>query len=430
MCYRLGMENSVDIEIFGFGQDGEGVGEINGKRVFVHGALPGEIVEVCLTEEKKTYAKGVATKLILKSKDRVEPICPVFGECGGCQLMHLRYDAQLQMKRQKVVDALLRIGTIEAKVDRCVPSPQEFCYRNKIQLPVTKEGKAGLYRRKSHEIIPIDRCYIHSALGECVFDKLKGRLSGELRHVLIRSAVNTKQALVVFVTRDQPSKALKALAKELVGDEIKGVLVCINRGKGNRVLGGSFTLLAGKETIQEDLLSLRMKVSPASFFQVNPLQAKQLYAKVIELLNLQGKEVVLDAFCGVGTLSLLLAQKARRVLGIECVKEAVDDARENALQNGIENVEFLCGRVEEMELEAVDIAVLNPPRKGCERSVLEAMRAKTLIYVSCNPATLARDLKILLELRYQVDRVCPFDMFPQTAHVETVVRCQRQMSPQ
>ncbi|MCH9614150.1 MAG: 23S rRNA (uracil-C(5))-methyltransferase RlmCD [Chlamydiia bacterium] len=415
----------MDVEIFGFGKDGEGVGELDGKRVFVHGALAGEVVHVRLTEEKKTYAKGEAVKVKVASKDREEPICPVFGECGGCQVMHLKYEAQLKMKRQKVLDALQRIGKIEVEVEACLRSPKELYYRNKIQLPVTKDGRAGLYRRGSHEIIPVDQCYIHSELGERVFKKLQRRLTGELRHVLIKSAVNTGEALVVFITRDAPSKALKALAKELVGDEVKGVCLSINRREGNRVLGGSFSVLAGAGVIEEKLLGLKFKVSPASFFQVNPWQAEKLYAKVVELANLSGEEVVLDAFCGVGTLSLLLAQQAKRVLGIECVEEAVIDARENAKVNGIENVEFECARVEEAELNQVDIAVLNPPRKGCERSVLEAMCAKTLIYVSCDPATLARDLRILIDLGYEVEVVIPFDMFPQTAHVETVVRCRK-----
>ncbi len=434
------------IHIERLGIHGEGVGSIDGYTVFVEGALPREQVRAHLHERRKTFAKATVVERLVSSSDRIEPICPLFGQCGGCQLMHLEYEKQLEAKRQRVVDALERIGKFpHPEVLACESSPLPLAYRNKIQLPcTTKQGsiRLGLYARNTHDLVEIEGCHIHCSLGEKAFQQLRSLLKtssvttydaqtghGELRHVLIKTAVHTKQVLVVFVTSGESSPALRSLAQQVMEgmEEIRGVVQNINRMEGNAILGTEYHPLVGQLAIEEQILDLTFKVSPASFFQVNPAQAERLYQKALEFCRLQGDETVLDAYCGVGTLSLVLARQARRVVGVECVPAAIEDARENAQRNRIENVQFTCARAEEYiaRLQHVDVVVLNPPRKGCDQILLERLailRPRTIVYISCDPATLARDLRFLSMSGYQVETVQPFDMFPQTAHVETLVR--------
>ncbi|MBP9842159.1 MAG: 23S rRNA (uracil(1939)-C(5))-methyltransferase RlmD [Simkaniaceae bacterium] len=422
------------IQIDRLGINGEGVGTHEGYRVFIDGALPGETVKATLHLKKKSYAKGVATEILQSAPERVSPICPVFGTCGGCQLMHLKYEAQLQMKRQLVVDALERIGKLKGvTVNPCLSSPKELHYRNKIQLPVTQNKAMGLYEKGSHRIVEIEKCFIHTEIGEAAFCKVKEALQKQsipdkLRHVLIKSAVHTGEVLIIFVTEEAPSVGLTKLAHSLIGGSIRGVIHNKNQESGNRILGPHFITLAGYPTITEVISGLKFKVSPASFFQVNPFQAPFLYQIALDGASLQGTEVVWDAFCGVGTLALLFAKKAKQVIGTEVVHEAILDAWENSERNGIQNVYFETALAENYckKLPLIDIALLNPPRKGCEPALIEhliAKEVKRVIYVSCDPATLARDLALLTAGGYQVSSVQPVDMFPQTSHVETVVFC-------
>lgn len=416
------LQPNIDIQRLGI--DGEGVGSLEGLTVFVDGALPSETVQVTLTERRKTYGRAKLLHILSPSPHRVTPPCPLFGICGGCQLMHLSYSQQLIAKQNRVHDALVRIGKLtDVNVAPCIPS-QPLAYRNKIQLPVSPRGKLGLYAKNSHDLVEIDRCYIHCELGEKVFQALQPFVTTDLRHVLIKTAVHTGQVLVILVT--PTSTLLKTLAHQIMKKmpEIKGVVQNIQPDPTNTVLSKNFHLLAGQDHIQEILCGLTFKVSPASFFQVNPAQAEALYQKALEFAALSGTETVLDAYCGVGTLSLLLAQKAQHVIGVEYVPEAIEDAKENAHKNNITNVTFHAMATEKLTLPFLDIAVLNPPRKGCERDFLLRLaqqKPRRIVYISCDPATLARDLCILHEKGYQVGRVQPFDMFPQTAHVETLV---------
>jgi len=332
--------------------------------------------------------------------------------------MHLDYSKQLELKRQRVVDAMQRIGKIDIDVKSCIPSPQQFHYRNKIQL----QKGIGFYQRKSNDLIKIDHCLLHSDLGEEIYRTLQ---VGEVRHLLIKTTINTLQALVVLVTN---KKLPKFLGEKILKSHsaIKGVVANINKRNDNVILGDEYQLLAGEDHIYEELLGLKFKVSPASFFQVNTKQAENLYQHAIKLSDLKGGEVILDAYCGVGTLSLLLAQHAKRVIGIEYVSEAIEDAKENAHLNGTTNTDFRCGAAEGLisELENIDIAYVNPPRKGCDRKFLESLvrlKPREIIYISCDPATLARDLSYLTSNGYSADELYPFDMFPQTMHVESVV---------
>lgn len=416
------------------GVNGEGVAHHKGYTVFVDGALPGEEVHAHVYERHKSYGRATIVELLKTSPFRAKPACPLFSKCGGCQLMHLEYQKQLEAKRQKVVDALERIGKLtDFTVLPCEPSPSSFHYRNKIQLPMDENGRLGLFARNTHEIVPIEDCLIHSDLGQRAFEHVQRiisqyipKVTENLRHVLIKTGVHTSQVLVILVTRED--QLLTDLGVEIMKamPEIKGVVQNINPKEGNVILSDRFETLAGQGYIEERLSGLVFKISPASFFQVNPAQAEKLYQKALELAGLEGKEVVLDAYCGVGTLSLFLAQRAKEVIGVECVKEAIIDAEHNSRLNGISNVAFQCAQTEKFvsSLKKVDVAVLNPPRKGCERAVLEALvRLKTprIVYISCDSATLARDLQFLCQNGYRVDIIQPFDMFPQTAHVETIV---------
>jgi 23S rRNA (uracil1939-C5)-methyltransferase len=424
----------MEIEIKRLGIYGEGIGEWEGKTVFVHGALPGERVLAEVEEEKKSYIRAKLLSIQSKSPHRVVAPCPVFGRCGGCQIMHLSYPEQLIAKRQRVVDALERIGKLHVNVAACAPSPNELYYRNKIQLPTYFDGQLhmGLYAFNSHEVVEIEKCYIHCERGEEVFFQVRERLKANeqvckhLRHVLIRSA---KGSLVVFVTTKKEVEGLARVAEELMQKEplLKGVVQNINPSSQNTILGKDYQTLAGQPFIEEEICGLRFKVSAASFFQVNPPVAEAIYKKAVMLGELTGKETVLDAYCGVGTLALIFAGKAARVIGVEPVGEAIVDAKENARLNQITHATFHCNVAERFiqHQSLVDVAVLNPPRKGCDKAVLERLailKPRTIIYLSCDPATLARDLAILHEKNYKIEGVFPFDMFPQTVHVETLVK--------
>lgn len=441
---RLGKK--MDLEVERLGIFGEGVSSWYGCTIFVDGALPGEKVYASLYEKKKNYGRAKSLKILSTSPDRVEPACPLFGTCGGCQIMHLAYAKQLEMKRQKVTDALERIGKCtDVVVNECLPSPQSLHYRNKIQIPVVPKGDRvdlGLYARNSHQLVPMTECFIHCDLGEKVFKHVQSILqnsliqafdyekkTGELRHILIKTAVATNQVLVVLVSAIQPSETIIHLSKMIMDSvsEVKGVVHNFNPNPDNTVLGSQYFCLCGNESIEDELCGLKIKVSPASFCQVNPAQAKVLYETALENANVSASDTVLDAYCGVGAMSLLFARRAKKVIGVEYVAEAIEDAKENAYKNGIQNISFFASTTEDFLKdfkESLDIVVLNPPRKGCEHSVLSAVAdkaKKSIVYISCDPATLARDIHILSSLGWILDYVQPFDMFPQTAHVETLV---------
>lgn len=420
---------TIQITIQRLGIHGEGIGSYEGFTMFVEGALPGERVQAVITDVRKNFGRARAVEFLDTSPHRVKPPCPVFGRCGGCQLMHLDYEHQLETKRQRVVDALQRIGKIDHEVLPCVPSPSPLSYRNKIQLPY-KDSRLGLYAFNSHDLVEIERCYIHCPLGEKAFQHIKAILkkspSEKLRHVLIKTAVHTDQVLVILVTEGESDITKLAQHIKTGMPEIQGVVQNINQAPGNVILGPINRILEGEGHIMDRICGLNFKVSPASFFQVNPAQAEHLYQKALEVCDLKGTETVLDAYCGVGTLSLLLAQKAKKAIGVESVAEAISDAQENARLNGIENASFTCALAEDFigSLSNIDAAVINPPRKGCDPLFLEkliALKPKKLVYISCDPATLARDLAILQTGNYRIKEVQPFDMFPQTTHVETLV---------
>lgn len=443
---------TYNIEIEDIGSSGEGVGKIDGFTVFVPQAIPGDRVKVKITTLKKRYGIGKIIEITQTSRDRVKPICNLFGKCGGCQLMHMAYQAQLDMKRNKVVQALNRIGKIDAKVHPTIGMENPYGYRNKAQFPVgIRNGKAiiGPYEMGSHNIVDTNYCHIQAPITEKiteiikkyiddykieVYDEVKRR--GLIRNIIIRVGFATGDVMVVLVTngRQLPYKdeLIKMLKENIPG--LKSVVQNINTRNTNVVLGEETIVLYGEDRIVDHIGESKFNISSKSFFQVNSIQTKILYDKVLEYADLKGNEVVFDIYCGIGTIALYLAQEAKEVHGVEIIDAAIEDARVTAKINNINNAKFYVGDAEKVvpnlykEGLYADIVVVDPPRRGCEESVLETMvkmAPEKIIYVSCNPATLARDLGYLVKGGYKVVEVQPVDMFPQTVHVECVVEIQK-----
>jgi 23S rRNA (uracil1939-C5)-methyltransferase len=456
----------LELQIDGLGHDGEGVGRAQGFTFFIPGAIPGDQVLAVVKQVKKNYGFAEVVKVISPSPDRVMPECSVFGRCGGCALQHMDYQAQLRWKRQRVVDALQRIGGFsDPVVHETIGMAQPFRYRNKGQYPVTLSGEqlvAGFYAKGSHEVVACQDCLIQHPLNNRIVSEVS-RLAmefgldaynehtgqGFLRHILIKTGFETGEALCVLVTNGRDFPEGDGDAKDSKVDrnsrrsgaefgrrlqqavpELVGVVQNINTQKTNVILGDETRTLWGRDALIDELCGLQFKISARSFFQVNPLQTAVLYNKALEYAALNGTEAVLDLYCGIGTISLLLAGRSRQVIGVEYVEDAVVDARNNAEMNGISNVDFYAGDagtvLENLAGEGInfDVAVLDPPRAGCDAKVLRILanlKVPRIVYVSCNPASLARDLKLLAEMGYGLKEAQPVDMFPQTSHVECVV---------
>lgn len=429
-----------EIEITGTTDEGDGVGRAEGMAVFVPYALLGETVRVVIVKVLKSYAAGKLLEVVKPSDKRIKAECEYFYKCGGCRFWNTEYGAELEYKRQKVKDCLVRIGGITLEVPPVLGAESCRGYRNKGQLPVSTDG-IGIYAQHSHRVVDIDRCIIQdgenaavvSAVREWMrscgvepYNEVTGR--GCVRHIYTRSGTEGRVACIVTNTEEIPHSAelVKGLRASVKG--LTGVLQSVNTKKTNVVLGKAFKTLWGSDYIIDTIGECRFKISPLSFYQVNRAQTEVLYKKAVELAALTGREVVWDLYCGIGTIGQYMAKKARKIIGIEVVREAVGNARENAILNGIDNAEYHCGTAEavapRLRGERPDTVILDPPRKGCERSLLETVAAvepKRIVYVSCKPATLARDLRLLSDLGYEATAVQPVDMFPRTPHVECVV---------
>ncbi len=444
---------TYEVEIHSLGTGGEGVGRYEDFTVFVPGALPGEKVMVFMEDVKKSYAKGRIQELLRRSGDRVSPVCSIYEECGGCQLQHLDYMAQLGAKRQQVMDAMLRIGKQpELFVEQVMGAASPWNYRNKMQFPIgRKKGEIiiGCFARGSHEIINTRDCHIQregnnqvvnavreiiEKLGIPVYDEDKH--SGVLRHVVGRVGKHD-DIMVVLVTATKHLPREKEFVRMLRERLPKAVSIHqnIQTYRNNVIMGRETRLLWGKPTILDSIGRLDFHISPRSFFQVHTAQAEVLYGKALEYANLSGSEIVIDAYCGTGTITLFLAQKARKVYGIEIVKPAILDAQKNARDNHVRNAEFIVGDATQVmprlyrQGVRADVVVVDPPRAGCTPVVLETfanMKPDRIVYVSCNPASLARDIAILDGLGYKAVKVQPVDMFPHTSAVETVALLQRE----
>lgn len=420
--------------------EGLGVVKLDNFPVFVKDMVVGEVGEVVVTLVKKTYAYGRLLNVEKESAARVEAKCPLFRKCGGCQLQHMSTKEQETFKKNRVQDVMTRVGKLDIEVKDVLSMEDPTHYRNKGQIPVSVvNGKvvSGFYRINTNEIVDMEECLIQHEMINKIALKMKRMISlykigSCFRHILVKVGFTSNEIMVVWITntRKVPNadKLIHGLTKEF--PMVKSIILNLNTREDNVILGDEEVVLFGKEMISDELNGLKFNISSKSFYQVNPVQTKVLYEKAIEFAGLSGHETVVDLYCGIGTISLLMAKLAKKVIGIEIVPEAIEDAKRNALLNKIDNVEFVCADAGDYAAESaktgleVDVVCIDPPRKGCDQKALDAIltiEPKKIVYVSCDPSTLARDLRILEDNGYRCDVVQPVDMFPHTYHVECVI---------
>ena len=453
---NLKKNQEVSLTIEDFTKEGEGLGKYQGFPLFVKDTVIGDEVKVSITKLKKNYGYARLVEIIKPSEDRVNPLCPVARQCGGCKLQQISYDKQLHFKKGLVEGCLTRIGgfekeDIEQKMEPVYGMEEPWHYRNKAQFPVgyDKEGNlvTGFYAGRTHSIVANTDCAIQAKVTHPIVEKVLAYMrenkisaydeknhSGLIRHILTRVGFTTGEIMVCLIVNGT-AKQLKNINK-LVDKlkEIEGmtsIIVNTNTDKTNKILGLHCETVWGQDYIEDYIGDIKYQIGPLSFYQVNPQQTKVLYSKALEYADLKGQELVWDLYCGIGTISLFLAQKAKQVYGVEIIKEAIDDARRNATLNHMDNVEFFVGKAEEIvpaqyEKTGIhpDVIVVDPPRKGCDATLLNTMldmAPERIVYVSCDPATLARDLKILCAEKYTLEKVAVVDQFSHSVHVETVV---------
>ena len=449
--------NNYVLKIDDMSADGQGIGKIEGLAVFVEGAVVGDVIKAELTKLKKNYAFGRLTEILEPSEGRITPTCSSFGECGGCSLQTMRYEDQLKLKKKMVEDKLIRIGGLENPVvyeTIGMETPER--YRNKAQFPVAQTA-IGFYQAKSHRIVNCETCMLQSEPAEKLADVLRNFMKtdhvsaydektgkGLIRHLIVKTAFGTGEVMVILVINGKGipnGEKLVGMMDDAIYDlppdprtgiefSLESVILNINKKKTSEIMGAECITFAGKPTILEQAGEMSFEISPMSFYQINPVQMVKLYDKALSYASLTGEETVLDLYCGVGAIGLYCASRAKKVIGIESVKAAVLDANRNAVINGIVNAEYICGKAEEelpklleQEIQA-DVVILDPPRAGCDPTLLEAVAQagpERIVYVSCDPATLARDVKRLGELGYVFREAQPVDMFPHTGHVENCV---------
>ncbi|HHD2752103.1 TPA: 23S rRNA (uracil(1939)-C(5))-methyltransferase RlmD [Clostridium perfringens] len=441
-------------DIISQGYEGEGIAKIDNRYpIFIEGALKGEKVKVRIVKVNKNFAYGKLIEVLEASEERVNPSCNIYKRCGGCKLQHASYKAQLDFKWDRVKDCVSKIGKLDPSIVKYPLGMEEpWRYRNKVQLPIgliNGEVKIGFFAPRSHDIIDMESCLIQDEIGDKVvkltrewiekFNIRPYNVDGEydekgiVRHIMIRRGFTTNEVMVVLVTNGEklPHKEefVDLMVKNIPG--IKSVIQNINSKKTNVILGLESKTLWGEDTISDYIGDFRFNISPLSFFQVNPTQTEVLYGKALEYAELTGNEEVFDAYCGTGTITLFLSQKAKKVYGVEIIPQAIDNAWINAEENKVENVEFFVGESEVVIPDLInkgvkaDVVVVDPPRKGCDKKLLDAITnidAKKIVYVSCDPSTLGRDLAILEENGYKTLEVQPVDMFPNTAHIENVAK--------
>lgn len=462
-------------EITDIGNDGEGIGKIDGYTLFIKDAVIGDKVKAKIMKAKKNYAYAHLEEVITPSKDRVKPRCPIARQCGGCQIQNMSYESQLKFKQSKVRNNIVRLGGFDEKEIDSIMEPiigmdDPFKYRNKAQFPVGKDknGKVvtGFYAGHSHNIIPNTDCIIgvpdNKEILEIIiahmeknhiepYDEVTGK--GLVRHILIRKGFVSGQLMVCLVINYKNKNNTESIyiknQDELISklssiDGMTSISVSINIEKTNVIMGTEIHTIWGQDTIKDTLCGLEFNISPLSFYQVNPVQTEKLYGQAIEYAGLTGNETVWDLYCGIGTITLSMSKKAKQVYGVEIIPQAIDDANGNAARNNISNAKFYVGKAEEVlpdfyEKESEkdsssnalhpDVIVVDPPRKGCDQMCLDTMlkmAPNRIVYVSCDSATLARDLRILCDGGYKLEHVRPCDMFPMSVHVETVVLLTRQ----
>ncbi len=449
------------VEIEDLSNEGTGVAKISGFPVFIKGAITGDKVKIRIVKVKKNYAFGIVLELLTASRDRTTERCPVAKQCGGCQLQHMTYESQLSFKQKKVLDCMERIAGLREELAsgaiEVLPilgmDDEPFYYRNKAQFPVgyDKNGEivTGFYAGRTHSIIPSDTCHIQNPVCEPILQSVKEYMQqagvkaydeatgkGIVRHILIRTGRKTKDIMVCLVINADKLPKEQMLTDKLISinADINSIVLNINKERNNVILGRESRCIYGNPYIEDYIGEVKYRISSQSFYQVNPIQTEKLYRAALSFANLTGNEIVWDLYCGIGTISLFLAQKAKMVYGVEIVPQAIENAKSNAKLNHIENTEFFVGAAEEVlpdkyeksnQAMRADVIVVDPPRKGCDTKLLDTlvkMQPDRIVYVSCDPATLARDVKILGENGYRVEKLQACDMFPQTVHVETVVQ--------
>ena len=434
-------------EIVGYSGDGASIARIRDMVVFVPGGAVGDQCDIRIVKVAKNYAFGKIERIIISSKHRIEPECPYAIKCGGCCYWHLEYEEELRAKSKKVQDALQRIGGVKMQPEAVCGADNIYHYRNKAQYPVGRNDDGivtGFYRARSHDIIPMEHCLIQTELSDALAACVRNWMeeyhvapynetthNGLIRHVYVRTGFATGQVLLCLITKSAKipaAGALIAAARKTVPG-LCGIVLNVNKKPGNAILGDKYITLWGNGTVEDILCGNRFQISPAAFYQVNRAQAERLYEATLEYAALDQTKTALDLYCGAGTITLALARDAKAVIGAEIIPQAVENARENARLNYIDNVEFICADAGQAATTLAEkgthpyVIVVDPPRKGIDQATINAigqMAPQRVVYVSCDPATLARDVKLLWEKGYEVKRYKVYDLFPRTAHVETV----------
>ena len=441
----------IRLEIVDMTSDGSGVGKADSMVVFVPDTAVGDICDVRILKVKKNVCYGKIENIIEKSADRVDPVCPVSSRCGGCVYRHMSYEAELKVKHKKVFDAVTRIGKVDgSKVKEIIGAydTQVDRYRNKAQIPVglSKNGEVelGFYSRHSHRIAPCDDCLLSPVIFTQITKDFKEFLqkypyliyneekhSGKIRHLYLRIGEKTDEVMVCVVVNgksfDHQDELFNSIKEKY--KQVKSIVINVNKAKTNVILGYENITVYGKESITDELCGLKFELSPLAFYQVNRTQAQRLYEKAKEYAQLSGDEVLIDLYCGTGTIGLSMAKSCKELIGVEIIDKAIENAKVNAKNNGIENARFICGDAEkaavELEKNGIkpDVIIVDPPRKGLTPDLINTivqMNPQRVVYVSCDPATLGRDLKLFEEFEYSVKEITPFDLFPRTAHCESV----------
>ncbi len=421
----------------GYDNDGLGVVKHDGFVVFVKNFIKGEYAEIVCTFVKKNYGYGKIVELIKESENRVNPPCSVYKTCGGCMLQHMNTFEQAFFKKDKVINCFKSIAGMDIEVKDVLMMEDPYRYRNKVQVPVLYDEilKMGFYKNRTNEIVEFEDCLVQSELSNDILRYLKKELlnytfKADIRHILIKHSRKLNEVMIVIISGKE-LKNYERLINKIIDNfkEVKSIICNVNERKDNVILGEKEILLYGDRYIKEELCKMRFNISCKSFFQINPYQAEILYDKAISLADINSNDVVLDLYCGTGTIGIIASRYAKKVIGIEIVEDAIKDAKVNAINNKIDNIEFYCMNAGEgankliEEGIKIDVVIVDPPRKGLDDLAITSIikiDPKRLVYVSCDPATLARDCKIFKECGYEIKEIQPIDMFPKTDHVETV----------